>query len=114
MPSATPVYTEEPSPTPPWDETLCDHANVNCVNAPVCQIPGCAHIGLSKNGLEYPLCDTGRWLLDQQDALTRSGKAAGPMVLRRSGGRKVISLETEDITLYRSGTYYITGMQADA
>ena len=113
-PSATPVYTEEPSPTPPWDETLCDHANVNCVNAPVCQTPGCAHIGLSKNGLEYPLCDTGRWLLDQQDALTRSGKAAGPMVLRRSAGRKVLSLETEDITLYRSGTYYITGKKADA
>ena len=77
-PTETPTEApaEEPAAAPteesveqPWDESLCDHANENCVQAPACEDPACAHIGQDAHGLDVPLCAKGRWLLDRQDAL---------------------------------------------
>ena len=76
-PAPTEVPTEAPSPEPteePWDEALCDHANEYCEQAPACSAETCEHIALDPNGLEVPLCALGQWLLDQQDALQRSGQ----------------------------------------
>lgn len=110
-PTAEPTVepTPEPAPTPePWDEALCDHANELCQQAPLCEAEGCWHIGLDANGLEIPLCDKGRWLLDQQDALQRGG--AGGMA--RTVRSNTIDLGKGEATIYRSGSYQVTGSGA--
>ena len=98
--------TDAPAETPteePWDESLCDHANASCVQAPACDDPTCAHIGQDVHGLDIPLCTKGLWLLDQQDALGYSTWAA------RSVRGTVIDLNQADATIWRSGTYQIHG-----
>ena len=100
--------TEGPSPEPteePWDEALCDHANEYCEQAPACIAEGCEHVALDANGLEVPLCALGRWLLDQQDALQRSGQGIAAYSVRS----QTIDLNLADATLYRSGSYRVTG-----
>ena len=104
----SPEPTEEPSPEPteePWDEALCDHANEYCEQAPACIVEGCEHVTLDANGLEVPLCALGRWLLDQQDALQRSGQG----IVAYSVRSQTIDLNLADATLYRSGSYRVTG-----
>lgn len=112
----TQVPTEEPTQTPeptataeltpaPWDETQCDHANENCLQAPECHVEGCQHIGLDDHGLDIPLCEKGRWLLNQQDALIRD---QGPRKAR-SMRATVIDLNKADATIWRSGTYTVQG-----
>ena len=104
----SPEPTEEPSPEPteePWDEALCDHANEYCEQAPACIVEGCEHVTLDANGLEVPLCALGRWLLDQQDALQRSGQGIAAYSVRS----QTIDLNLADATLYRSGSYRVTG-----
>ncbi|MGN1020893.1 MAG: MBG domain-containing protein [Aristaeellaceae bacterium] len=113
-PSETPGDTpaETPADTPSeasgdtpgdsaWDETLCDHANERCVQAPACDDPACAHIGQDAHGLDIPLCSKGRWLLDRQDALGSGMKAA------RSVRSVVIDLDQADATIWRSGSYQV-------
>ena len=107
-PAETPTEspTDSPAETPteePWDESLCDHANASCVQAPVCGDPDCEHIGQDVHGLDIPLCDKGRWLLDRQDALGYSTWAA------RSVRGTVIDLDQADATIWRSGSYQVRG-----
>ena len=103
----TAVPTEVPTPTQePWDESVCDHANVHCAQAPACNVDGCAHIAQDVFGLDYPLCSLGQWLLDQQDRLLREGGAT-MYSMRRS--TLTLDLDQADVTLWRSGTYTITG-----
>ncbi|MGN0764586.1 MAG: PT domain-containing protein, partial [Aristaeellaceae bacterium] len=111
-PTAVPTEapTEAPTDTPaddptaePWDESLCDHANENCVQAPACDDPSCTHIGQDVHGLDIPLCAKGRWLLDRQDALGYSTWAA------RSVRSTVIDMDQADATIWRSGTYQVRG-----
>lgn len=107
-PTAEPTAELAPTPEPtpePWDEALCDHANELCQQAPLCETEGCWHIGLDANGLEIPLCDKGRWLLDQQDALQRGG--AGSMA--RTVRSNTIDLGKGDAAIYRSGSYQVSG-----
>lgn len=107
-PTAAPAPEPVGSPSPtPWDESLCDHANENCLQAPACDRPGCAHIGVTGSGLDYPLCEKGRWLLDRQDALQRSG-SAGPMLRAARRGSLTLDLDKENQTFYRSGNYAVT------
>ena len=111
-PTETPTEApaEEPAAAPteesveqPWDESLCDHANENCVQAPACEDPACAHIGQDAHGLDVPLCAKGRWLLDRQDALGYTTWAA------RSVRGTVIDLDQADATIWRSGSYQVRG-----
>ena len=111
-PTAVPTETPTEAPTDipaadpteePWDESLCDHANEFCVQAPACDDPSCAHIGQDVHGLDIPLCAKGRWLLDRQDALGYSTWAA------RSVRSTVIDLDQADATIWRSGTYQVRG-----
>lgn len=103
VPTATPAPTEEP-----WDESQCDHANIHCLQAPACQVEGCAHVAQDAFGLDYPLCELGQWLLDQQDRYVREGQVATYSLRRNT---PTINLDTADVTLWRSGTYTITGGQ---
>ena len=112
---ATPEASEEPAVTPeaeitpePWDESACDHANVNCVQAPVCDVPGCEHVGEDIHGLPIPLCAKGRWVLDQQDALARQGGRSAVM-RARAAQAVIINLDLADAVIYRSGSYVVTG-----
>lgn len=106
-PSHTPSAAPTEAPTKePWDESVCDHANVHCAQAPACQVEGCAHIGTDVFGLDYPLCTLGQWLLDQEDRYMREGGTAN-YALRRSSA--ALDLNLADVTLWRSGTYVITG-----
>lgn len=100
-PTVTPVPTEEP-----WDESQCDHANIHCEQAPACQVDGCQHIAQDVFGLDYPLCTLGQWLLDQQDKYLREGR---PAVYSLGRNSLTINLNLADVTLWRSGTYTITG-----
>ena len=104
----TEMPAEEPSPEmteEPWDEALCDHANEYCEQAPACAAEGCGHIELDANGLEVPVCALGRWLLDRQDALVRGGQGVSAYSMRRN----TIDLSLADATLYRSGSYRVSG-----
>jgi len=107
-PTAAPTEAPTAEPTEePWDESLCDHANENCEQAPACDVPDCWHIGLDDNYLEIPLCQKGLWLLNQQDRLEREG--GGMAAMTRSVRSQVIDLNKADATIYRSGSYRVTG-----
>lgn len=89
-----------------WNEKKCDHANINCKQAPDCnKKKGCQHIGKDVHGNEKPLCQLGRWVLDQQDKLQRQGKLAQSKSIRA----ETIDLDKGNATIYRSGTYTIKG-----
>ncbi len=109
--AATDAPTDVPPPTQePWDETLCDHANENCLLAPACDVPGCIHIGKDVHGLDMPLCEKGAWILDQQDALLRARQSGKVRMLLSAVPQTItINLEDGDIVLYRSGNYVIKG-----
>lgn len=108
----SPVATATPDPTEiPWDESQCDHANAQCVNAPACENGACAHIGRDAHGLEIPLCALGEWLLDRQDAMAREGMGGRA---RARSASITLDLSRGDITLYRSGNYTITGFRENA
>ena len=108
-PTATPTVepSEEPAATPtveptaaPWDESACVHMTLDCEQAPDCTTADCTHIGQDANGLDIPLCDAGRWLLDAQEQL---------MAVGRSVRSEPVDLNKADATLYRSGRYRIVG-----
>ncbi len=108
----TEIPTECPTAAPtdaPWDEATCDHANVNCAQAPICDVPGCAHIAQDANGLDVPLCAKGRWVLDRQDELARNELGGDAQQMPRSIRVTPIDLNRGDATIYRSGRYIICG-----
>jgi len=84
---------------PAWDENACDHMNVQCEQSPACEVAGCAHIGQDAQGLDVPLCDKGRWVIQRQNAagVTAKGK---------------IDLNAGDAVIWRGGTYEVTGGEA--
>ena len=100
-PSATPAPenpTDEPTATPdpenPTDEPTATP------EIPTCDVEGCAHISQDENGLDYPLCRYGRYLLDEEDAYS----AATP-----SNDLRIVDLNRADVTFYRSGQYALIG-----
>ena len=95
----SPAATTAAPTEKPWDESLCDHANANCEQAPACLQEGCAHIGYDANGLPYPLCKKGAWILDRQDELIRTGVSV--MATERSVRANTIDLSLGDATIYR-------------
>lgn len=115
----TDVPTEAPTALPTetpaaalWDEATCDHANVNCAQAPICDVPGCVHIAQDANGLDVPLCARGRWALDRQDELARDELGSDAQQMPRSVRVTPIDLNRGDATIYRSGRYTIRGGDA--
>lgn len=108
-PTAEPA--EEPTEAPtaePWDESACDHANIHCAQAPVCDIPGCEHLGRDVHGLTTPLCSLGAWVLERLEAHAQNPSKT------RSVRDAVIDLDKGDVTLWRSGVYAIKGGQKRA
>ena len=106
-PEATkkPKATKTPKPTKAkWNEKKCDHANLNCTQAPACKKKNCAHIRTDVHGNEVPLCAKGRWVLDAQDKLQRAGKLTS---VSKSVRTQVIDLDKGNASLYRSGSYTV-------
>ena len=100
-PTATPDPenpTEEPTATPdpenPTDEPT------ETPEIPACDVEGCAHISQDENGLDYPLCRYGRYLLDEEDAYS---------VATLSNDLRIVDLNRADVTFYRSGQYALIG-----
>ena len=100
-PTATPAPenpTDEPSATPdpenPTDEPTATP------EIPTCDVEGCAHISQDENGLDYPLCRYGRYLLDEEDAYS---------VATLSNDLRIVDLNRADVTFYRSGQYALIG-----
>ena len=57
-----PRATKTPKPTKAkWNEKKCDHANLNCTQAPKCTKKNCVHIRTDVHGNDIPLCARGRW-----------------------------------------------------
>ena len=101
VPTATPAPenpTDEPSATPdpenPTDEPTATP------EIPACDVEGCAHISQDENGLDYPLCRYGRYLLDEEDAYS---------VATLSNDLRIVDLNRADVTFYRSGQYALIG-----
>ena len=101
VPSATPAPenpTDEPTATPdpenPTDEPT------ETPEIPACDVEGCAHISQDENGLDYPLCRYGRYLLDEEDAYS---------VATLSNDLRIVDLNRADVTFYRSGQYALIG-----
>ena len=100
-PTATPAPenpTDEPTATPdpenPTDEPT------ETPEIPACDVEGCAHISQDENGLDYPLCRYGRYLLDEEDAYS---------VATLSNDLRIVDLNRADVTFYRSGQYALIG-----
>ena len=100
-PTATPDPenpTDEPTATPdpenPTDEPT------ETPEIPACDVEGCAHISQDENGLDYPLCRYGRYLLDEEDAYS---------VATLSNDLRIVDLNRADVTFYRSGQYALIG-----
>ena len=100
-PTATPDPenpTEAPTATPdpenPTDEPT------ETPEIPACDVEGCAHISQDENGLDYPLCRYGRYLLDEEDAYS---------VATLSNDLRIVDLNRADVTFYRSGQYALIG-----
>ena len=100
-PTATPAPenpTEAPTSTPapenPTDEPTATP------EIPTCDVEGCAHISQDENGLDYPLCRYGRYLLDEEDAYS---------VATLSNDLRIVDLNRADVTFYRSGQYALIG-----
>ena len=105
-----PVTAAPDDPADPgWDESLCDHMNPNCLQAPPCSREGCAHIAQDANGLDIPLCAKGRWVLDRQDEAARLAADGRLRVIAKSVRSQVIDLTKADAAIYRSGVYHIKG-----
>ena len=101
VPTATPAPenpTDEPTATPdpenPTDEPTATP------EIPTCDVEGCAHISQDENGLDYPLCRYGRYLLDEEDAYS---------VATLSNDLRIVDLNRADVTFYRSGQYALIG-----
>ena len=101
VPTATPDPenpTDEPTATPdpenPTDEPTATP------EIPACDVEGCAHISQDENGLDYPLCRYGRYLLDEEDAYS---------VATLSNDLRIVDLNRADVTFYRSGQYALIG-----
>ena len=100
-PTATPapenptdVPTATPDPENPTDEPTATP------EIPACDVEGCAHISQDENGLDYPLCRYGRYLLDEEDAYS---------VATLSNDLRIVDLNRADVTFYRSGQYALIG-----
>ena len=100
-PTATPapenpteVPTATPDPENPTDEPT------ETPEIPACDVEGCAHISQDENGLDYPLCRYGRYLLDEEDAYS---------VATLSNDLRIVDLNRADVTFYRSGQYALIG-----
>ena len=105
-PTATPGPenpTDEPTATPdpenPTDEPTATP------EIPTCDVEGCAHISQDENGLDYPLCRYGRYLLDEEDAYS---------VATLSNDLRIVDLNRADVTFYRSGQYALIGNRKGA
>ena len=96
--SATPEasVTPEGSPSPEPSATV-----------PMCHQPTCAHIALDEHGNMIALCAYGAWLLENEPE-TAAGmiKPVSVMALEKSGSYSLIDGTT---TIYRSGTYTLSG-----
>ena len=97
-PAAPPVAAAPAQPA--WDESQCQHNTPECEQAPTCEVPGCGHITQDAHGLDIPVCELGLWLLGAQDA---------PGIMTLSVRANVIDLNVADATIYRSGSYRVTG-----
>ncbi len=84
---------------PAWDEAACDHMNVQCEQSPACEVAGCIHMGQDAHGLDVPLCDKGRWVIQRQNAAGVTAKGQ-------------IDLNAGDAVIWRGGTYEVTGGEA--
>ena len=114
VPTATPAPenpTDEPTATPaPENPTEAPTATPDPENPtdeptatpeiPTCDVEGCAHISQDENGLDYPLCRYGRYLLDEEDAYS---------VATLSNDLRIVDLNRADVTFYRSGQYALIG-----
>ncbi|MEG2315751.1 MAG: MBG domain-containing protein, partial [Clostridia bacterium] len=101
--------TPAPSAAPGWDESKCDHRNEHCERAPKCAIEGCAHVGIDEQGNPKALCPLGQWLLDASVSANEPGAA-----LLSASTPTEIALKNGMNTLYRSGSYVLTGGGAGA
>ena len=88
------VPTATPAPENPTDEPTATP------EIPACDVEGCAHISQDENGLDYPLCRYGRYLLDEEDAYS---------VATLSNDLRIVDLNRADVTFYRSGQYALIG-----
>ena len=118
-PTATPAPenpTDEPTATPgpenPTDEPTATPDPENPTDEPTatpeiptCDVEGCAHISQDENGLDYPLCRYGRYLLDEEDAYS---------VATLSNDLRIVDLNRADVTFYRSGQYALIGNRKGA
>ena len=90
----TEAPTATPAPENPTDEPTATP------EIPTCDVEGCAHISQDENGLDYPLCRYGRYLLDEEDAYS---------VATLSNDLRIVDLNRADVTFYRSGQYALIG-----
>lgn len=117
---ATPEGEETPeNPTVPDESTPADGAETPAVSEtpgeeetpPVCDVPDCPHIGTDENGDPIALCSLGTWML-AHPAEPSADVAAVPMMataLFASPAPGAVSLIDGITTLYRSGTYTLSG-----
>lgn len=96
--TALPLQEETFSPEP----VLTPTPSAATPAAPVCDIPDCLHLALVEDGTQQALCPLGEWMLLQ-------GMGRPGMMLMAATNPSVIALPNGPYTLYRSGTYELSG-----
>jgi len=97
---ATATPTATPSATPTATPAATDQA-------PVCKIPNCPHITVDANGNLVALCPLGEWMIAH--GLGAKLSMTATMALFTSTEATTIALTDGVTTMYRSGTYVLTG-----
>ncbi len=75
---------------------------------PACEVPGCAHVAVDEHGNPAALCPLGEWLLQHPQELPAPSESKG-MALMAATAPTAIVLPDRAYTLYRSGTYELSG-----
>lgn len=106
--ASTDGTVQNPSSSGQWNEESCDHANINCAQAPACDKNHDQHITTDVHGLQVGQCKLGRWLLDRQDELfcQKYGEEIRSFTQKED---KVIDLNLGGALIRQSGTYLVTG-----
>jgi hypothetical protein len=119
--TATPEGTISPEPTqtpeqssPPEDTQTAAPTETPVAEdtPPVCTVEGCPHITYDENGNPVALCPLGEWMLAHGVGIHTKATTALASPLFAAPAPGAFSLIEGTTTLYRSGTYILSGGSA--
>lgn len=109
--------TDAPTTDTPTTGTPTTDVPAAAPARPTCDLPDCPHVTLGPDGVWTALCPLGQWMIDNGEveapvaaaAFTLDATVMTMLTLMAATDPKTIVLTDGTTTLYRSGTYVLTG-----